>query len=197
MAILVERESLTTKSRHVSPSYTDKDGNQSLAGSDRPFPTVDINHLRMHEGRAYYVYKTHPDNGRLAVGSSINIAIAFPAGVDAHASLDYQCGGEAEIYIYEAPTTSGGTAMTAHRRNRSLTTTSVGAAVLNPTVTSVGTEFYSELITSAEGQGNRSGAGGKGLSFEFVLKPLTTYLFRLTNVNSSSHMAELRIDWYE
>jgi hypothetical protein len=78
-----------------------------------------------------------------------------------------------------------------------LTTTSVGAAVLNPTVTSVGTEFYSELITSAEGQGNRSGAGGKGLSFEFVLKPLTTYLFRLTNVNSSSHMAELRIDWYE
>lgn len=197
MAISVERESLNTKSRHVSPSYVDKDGVQYLASSDRPFPTIDINHLRLHEGRAHYVYHTHKDAGRLAVGASINIAMAFPAGVAAHALLDYQCGGEAEIYIYEAPTTSGGTAMTIHRRNRDLTNTSAGAAVLNPTITSVGTEFYSELITSAEGQGNRSGAGSRGYSFEFVLKPLTTYLFRLTNVNSSSQMAEMRIDWYE
>ena len=42
-----------------------------------------------------------------------------------------------------------------------------------------------------------SGGGGRGFSFEFILKPLTTYLFRLTNVNGSSQMAELRIDWYE
>jgi hypothetical protein len=197
MPITVERESLSTKSRHVSPSYVDKDNVQTLASSDRPFPTVDVNHLRLHEGRAYYVYKTHPDAGKLGVGSSINIAIAWPAGLEAHASVDYQCGGEAEIYVYEAPTTNGGTAMTIHRRNRVITTASQAAAVLNPTVTDVGTEFYSELITSAEGQGNRRGAGGRGLSFEFVLKPLTTYLFRLTNVNSSSQMAELRIDWYE
>jgi hypothetical protein len=87
--------------------------------------------------------------------------------------------------------------MTLHRRNRIITTASQAAAVLNPTVTAVGTEFYSEIITSAEGQGNRSGAGGRGVSFEFILKPLTTYLFRLTNVNSSSQMAEMRIDWYE
>jgi hypothetical protein len=193
----VTRESMNTKSRHVTLTYMDKDDGQRVIGSSDPLPTIDINHLRLHEGRAYYVYHTHKDAGRLAVGSSINIAIAFPAGVYAHSVLDYQCGGEAEIYVYESPTTSGGTAMTIHRRNRALATTSVGAAVLNPTVTSVGTEFYSELITSAEGQGNRSGAGGKGFSFEFVFNPLTTYLFRLTNVNSSSQMAEMRIDWYE
>jgi hypothetical protein len=135
--------------------------------------------------------------GRLAVGASINIALAFPAGVEAHAVVDYQCGGETEVYVYESPTTSGGTSMTLHRRNRVINTASQGVAVLNPTVSAVGTEFYSELITSAEGQGNRSGGGGRGFSFEFVLKPLTTYLFRLTNVNSNSQMAELRIDWYE
>jgi hypothetical protein len=197
MAILVERESLGTKSQHISPAYVDKNGNSYLTSSDRPFPTVDVNHLRLHEGAAYYVYHTHKDASRLAVGSSINIAIAWPAGLEAHAFVDYQCGGEAEIYAYESATTSGGTAMTLHRRNRVITTASQAAAVLNPTVTAVGTEFYSEIITSAEGQGNRSGAGARGISFEFILKPLTTYLFRLTNVNSSSQMAEMRIDWYE
>jgi len=197
MAIEVKRESLDTKAIHVTPSYVDKDGVHYLSGSDRPLPIVDVNHLRLHEGRAYYAYHTHKDASRLAVGSSINIALAFPAGVEAHASIDYQSGGETEVYVYESPTTSGGTSMTLHRRNRVINTVSQGVAVLNPTVSAVGTEFYSELITSAEGQGNRSGSGGKGLSFEFILKPLTTYLFRLTNVNSSSQMAELRIDWYE
>jgi hypothetical protein len=197
MSLTVERESLNTKARHVTLTWADRNNDQRIAGSNDCLPTIDVNHLRMHEGRAYYVYKTHPDAGKLGVGSSINIAIAWPAGLEAHASVDYQCGGEAEIYAYEAPTTSSGTAMTIHRRNRVITTASQAAAVLNPTVTDVGTEFYSELITSAEGQGNRRGAGGRGVSFEFVLKPLTTYLFRLTNVNSNSQMAELRVDWYE
>jgi hypothetical protein len=193
----VNIESLNTKSRLVSLAQKDKDGNMILAGSDSPLIVADVNHVRLHEGRAYYVYKTHKDTARLAVGASIDIAIAFPSGVEAHAFVDYQCGGEAEVYVYESPTTSGGTSMTLHRRNRVINTASEGVAVLNPTVTAVGTEFYSELITSAEGQGNRSGAGGRGLSFEFILKPLTTYLFRLTNVNGSSQMAEMRIDWYE
>jgi hypothetical protein len=197
MAIQVERESLSTKSRFVTPTYTDKDGVQQVIGSDRSMPIIDVNHLRLHEGRAYYAYHTHKDTGRLAVGSSINIALAFPTGVEAHALVDYQCGGETEVYIYESPTTSGGTAMTLHRRNRAINTTSQGVAVLNPTVSALGTEFYSELITSAEGSGHRSGGGGRGNSLEFILKPLTTYLFRLTNVNGSSQMAELRIDWYE
>jgi hypothetical protein len=197
MAIEVKRESLDTKARHVSPAYVDKSGVSYVTSSDRPFPMVDVNHLRMHEGVAYYAYKTHVDAARLAVNASIDIAIAWPSGIEAHAFVEYECGGEAEIYAYEGSTTSGGTAMTLHRRNRVITTASQAAAVLNPTVSSVGTEFYSELITSAEGQGNRSGAGGAKSSFEFVLKPLTTYLFRLKNVNGSSQMAELRIDWYE
>jgi hypothetical protein len=197
MAINILRESDTTKSRHVNPAYVDKDGASYIASSDRPFPVVDVNHLRLHEGRAYYIYKTHKDSARLGVGASIDIALAFPAGVEAHAVVDYQCGGETEVYVYESPTTSGGTSMTLHRRNRVNNTASQGVAVLNPTVSAVGTEFYSELITSADGSGHRSGGGGRGFSFEFILKPLTTYLFRLTNVNGSSQMAELRIDWYE
>lgn len=192
MAILVERESLTTKSRHVSPSYVDKDGNQYLSSSDRPFPTIDVNHLRLHEGRAYYVYKLYPYATGLEAGASIDIAIAWPAGITPHAIFNYGASGEAEFYVYENPATSSGTPMTIYRRNRTITADSAGAAVLAPTVTGLGTEIFAEFVPS-----NKQGGGNQSYTFEYVLKPLTTYLFRLTNVNNTTHSADLRIEWYE
>lgn len=192
MAIEVNRESLDTKSRHVSPSYVDKDGVQYLTSSDKPFPTIDVNHLRMHEGRAYYVYKLFPYVAGLAAGASIDIAIAWPAGYAPHAQFQYGCAGESEFYVYEAPTTSGGTALTINRRHRILTTASAAVAVLNPTVSAVGTEILSDFVPA-----NKQGGGAQLATFEFVLKPLTTYLFRLTNANAQPHAAHLMVHWYE
>lgn len=191
MAIQVQQESLTTKSRFVTPTYVDKDGVSYLTSSDRPFPTVDVNHLRLHEGRAYYVYRV---DSALAVNGNLDIAIAWPSGILPHAVFNYQCGGDSRFYVYENPTTSGGTALTIHRRNRALATTSTGAAVYNPTVSALGDEIFGEIITSGQGG---TGAGGGGYTYEYVLKPLTTYLFRLTNINSRAHIAELLIEWYE
>lgn len=191
MAIEVQRESLDTKARHVSPAYVDKDGVHYLASSDKPFPTVDVNHLRLHEGRAYYAYRVESS---LAVNGHLDIAIAWPSGTLPHAVFNYQCGGDSRFFVYESPTTSGGTALTIHRRNRALNTTSTGAAVYAPTVSSLGTEIFAEIITSGQGG---TGAGGGGFTYEYVLKPLTTYLFRLTNINSQAHIAELLIEWYE
>ena len=192
MPITVQRESDNTKSRHVTPAYLDKDGNLLLNGSERPFPTIDVNHLRLHEGRAYYVYKVYPYAAGLAAGSSINIAIAWPSGVTPHAVFAYESSAEAEFFMYENPTTSGGTAMTIYRRHRNITTESQGAAVLDPTVSATGTEIFAEFVPSG-----KKGSGSLSYSFEYVLKPLTTYLFRFTNVNAQAHPANLRIEWYE
>ena len=192
MAIEVKRESLDTKARHVSPSYVDKDGVQYLTSSDRPFPTVDVNHLRLHEGRAYYVYKLFPYSAGLAAGTSIDIAIAWPTGSLPHAQFTYGCAGESEFYVYEAPTTSGGTALIVNRRHRILTTASAAVAVLNPTVTALGTEILSDFVPA-----NKQGGGAQLFTAEFVLKPLTTYLFRLTNANTQLHAAHLMVEWYE
>jgi hypothetical protein len=194
MAIEVKRESLDTKSRHVSPSYTDKDGTQQLSGSDRPFPILDINHLRLHEGRAYNVYRMYPDAAKLAAGASCNIAIAWATNVYAHLLVDASCGGDAELYIYEGATVTGGTAFTAVRRNRVIETASQSAVLINPTVTNVGTELDGQIVPG--GTGKKAGGAGTG-GLEMVLKPLTTYLFRLTNVNGTAHMAELLLEWYE
>lgn len=194
MAIQVERESLTTKSRFVTPTYTDKDGLQQVIGSDRPAPIIDVNHLRLHEGRAYYLYKLLSTSTPLAVNASLDIAVAFPAGVTPHVLVDFQTGGESEFYMYEAPTTSGGTPLTIQRRNRNLVTSSSGVAVYAPTVTALGDEIYAEFISSGQGA---TGVGGSNYTFEYVFKPLTTYLIRLTNVNAQAHAAALRMEWYE
>ena len=194
MAISIDRESQTTKARHVNPAYVDKDGASYITSSDRPFPIVDINHLRLHEGRAFKAYRIYPSATKLADGASCNIAIAWASGVYAHILVDASCAGNAEFSMYEGATVSGGTSFTALKRNRTSATTSQSAILINPTVTVTGTEIDAELV--AGGSGKKSGGGGAG-SLEIILNPLTTYLFRLTNVSGTAQMAELFLEWYE
>jgi hypothetical protein len=108
--------------------------------------------------------------------------------------VDASCGGDAELYIYEGATVTGGTSFTAVKRNRTSATTSQSAILINPTVTVTGTEIDAEIV--AGGAGKKAGGGGSS-ALEMVLNPLTTYLFRLTNVNGTDHMAELLLEWYE
>jgi hypothetical protein len=194
MAIIVQRESDNTKAIFVTPTFIDKDGNQTVAGSEKPFVMADVNHVRLHEGRAFYAYKFNPYASMLAAGSSINLAVAWASGKTPHLVFNCNCGGDAEFYIYENAVVTGGTSFTAINRYRPSTNVSQSAVLINPTVTSVGTELHSEMITG--GSGKKAG-GGDAFSFQHVLSPLTTYLFRLTNVNSTSHMAFLQIEWYE
>lgn len=194
MAINILRESDTTKSRHVNPAYVDKDGVSYIVSSDKAFPVIDVNHLRLHEGRAFYAYKLYPDAAKLAAGASIDIAIAWASGIKPHLVYDANCGGDAEIFLYENAVVTGGTALSSFARNRTVATTSASAILLNPTVTSVGTLLEAEFI--AGGTGKKSGGGIAGTA-EQILAPLTTYLFRLTNVNGTDHMAYLHLEWYE
>lgn len=194
MAITVELESLTTKSRFVTPTYVDRNGTPSVISSELPMPIVDVNHLRLHEGRAYYAYKLYPYASMLPAGASVDIAMAFAAGVKAHLVYDANCGGDAEVYLYENAVVSGDTVFTAVRRNRTIATTSQSAILINPTVTNTGTLLDAQFI--AGGAGKKAG-GGNSFATEQVFSPLTTYLFRLTNVNGTAHMAHLHIEWYE
>ena len=197
MAVLtVTRESDKTNARHVVLTHKNNAGTQVVAGADAPAIVVDVNHQRNHDGRAYFAYKIAPDTAPLAAGASINIVLASPSGVFPHITVYALCLGDAELYIYEGTSTTGGTAFTPINRNRNyaVSNQSQVAMVINPTVTSVGTEIDAQLI--AGGTGKKSGGGTAG-SLEYVLKPLTNYLFRLTNVNGTAHAAYLTLEWYE
>ena len=193
---LIELESLTTKSRLVTQVQKNNAGTFVVAGADAPLIVVDVNHQRNHDGRAFFAYKLYPVASKLAASASIDIVMASPAGYFPHISVEAFCQGDAEFYIYEGTSTTGGTSFTPINRNRnySVSNPSQVAMVINPTVSSLGTELDGQLVPG--GVGKKSGGGDSG-SLEYVLKPLTNYLFRLTNVNGTSHAASLTLEWYE
>lgn len=194
--ITVVRESDTTNARHVVLTQKNNAGAQVVAGSDAPTIMVDVNHQRNHDGRGYFAYKLAPDSAKLASAASIDIVLASPSGVFPHLTVNGMCLGDAELYIYEGASTTGGTAFTPINRNRNyaVSNPSQVAMVINPTVTSVGTEIDTQIIPGGVGKKSSGGAAG---SLEYILKPLTNYLFRLTNVDTASHAASLQLEWYE
>jgi hypothetical protein len=194
MTIQVERESLDAKSQHVSVSFTDKDNVQYLAGSAKPFPTEDVTLLRLEEGKAFALGVVRSFADPLPANQSIDIAIAFASGVTPNISISGLCAGNAMGFLYEGSVVTGGTAITALNKNRNSLTTSQSAALSNPTVTTLGTPILSQILIG--GQGKKAG-GGAIASSDLILKPLTTYLFRLTNVNGTAHAAEIVLEWYE
>jgi hypothetical protein len=98
-------------------------------------------------------------------------------------------------YLYEGAVVAGGSPLTAVNINRNYSATlSQSAILINPTVSSTGTELLRQILIG--GTGKKAGGGELG-SPRLFLKPLTTYLFRLTNVNGTAHAAEILLEWYE
>lgn len=192
--ITVDIESLNTKSRLVSLAQKNNAGNFVVGGADSPIIMVDVNHQRNHDGRAFFAYKMYPDSAPLGADASIDIVLASASGVMPHMTIDALCLGDAEFYIYEGTSATGGTSFTPINRNRNYTTSSQVAMIVNPTVSSLGTQLDAQILPG--GSGKKSGGGTAG-SLEYVLKPLTNYLFRLTNVNGTAHAAHLSLEWYE
>ena len=187
-------ESGDVKSRFVTVAQKNNAGNYVVAGADAPAIMVDVNHQRNHDGRAWFAYKIAPDSAKLADGASIDIVLAAASGVIPHMTVNALCLGDAEFYIYEGTSATGGTSFTPINRNRNYTTSSQVAMIVNPTVTTLGTQIDAQILPG--GSGKKSGGGAAG-SLEYVLKPLTNYLFRLTNVNGTAHAASLQLEWYE
>lgn len=196
MPIIVQRESENTKAILTTLTHKSNAGDQVISGADAPVITVEVNHQRNHDGRAFFAYKIAPDTAPLAADASIDIVLASPLGVYPHLTMEGMCAGNAELYFYEGASTTGGTPFTPVNRNRNYTVSNPSqiAMVINPTVTSVGTELDAQIIP---GGGGKKAGGGNAGSLEYVLKPLTNYLFRLTNINGTAHTACLTLEWYE
>ena len=194
MTITVHRESTTTASRNVSPTFVADNGNQALVGVDDPMPQIGYGAQKLRDGKVYGIGVIYDFDSPLAQDASIDIGIAWSAGVTPTVSFFGLCQGDAMGYLYEGATMTGGTAATAVKLNRNSDIASQSAITIGPTVSNVGTLVLKQILIG--GSGKKAGGGEVGSS-NLILKPLTSYLIRLTNVNGTAHAAELIVEWAE
>ena len=192
--IKVYRESTTTASRNVSPTFTAGNGDQLLVGVDDPMPQISYGAQKLRDGKVYGIGVVYDFDNPLADGASIDIGIAWNAGVTPVVSFFGLCQGDAVGFLYEAATMTGGTSATAVKLNRNSTVASQSAITVGPTVSNVGTLVLQQILIG--GSGKKAGGGDIGSS-NLILKPLTSYLIRLTNVNGTAHAAEVIVEWSE
>jgi hypothetical protein len=155
-----------------------------------------VEHVRLIEGHAFSLGYVRTFASPLPAGQSIDIALAFPSGINPIISISGLCNGNAIGYLYEGSNVSGGTSLPIINRNRASTIVSQGVAIVNPTVTTLGTIILQEILTGGVG---KKGGGGEVGGNNLILKELTTYLFRLTNAdtNNNPHAAEIILSWTE
>lgn len=192
--LVVKREALGVHTRNTSPSYVDGNDEQVLVSADYGLPTTSPLGANLLEGHVFSLGYTYPFSAKLADTANFDIAIAFAAGVQPKVTIEGLCVGNAMGYMYEGATTSGGTALTEVNLNRNSTTASNGAAVLNPSVSATGTLLGQYVLV---GGVKKKATGGDLSSVSMLLKPLTTYLLRMTNVSGAAQAAEMTITWYE
>lgn len=194
MSLTVERESMTTASRLVTPTYMAVNGNQVVCSADDPLPEIGFGVQKLRDGKVYAIGVVNDFASPLASGASIDVGIAWSAGVTPVISFFGLCAGDAMGFLFEEATMTGGTAATAVKLNRNSTIGSQTAITINPTVTNVGTLVLKQILIG--GTGKKAGGGEVGAS-NLILKPLTSYLLRLTNANGTAHAAELIVEWSE
>jgi hypothetical protein len=160
------------------------------------YPTRDIEQARLIDGHAFSLGYVRTFADPLPAGQSIDIALAFPSGMNPIISISGLSAGNAIGSLYEGSVVSGGTPLTIIQRNRASTIASQGVAIVNPTITSLGTLVLQEILTGGLG---KKGAGGVSGGNNLILKGLTTYLFRLTNADTQNndHATEIILSWNE
>lgn len=193
--IYVERESHSTDARLFVPTVQMRDDTQVIAGANQPLIVRQDTVQSVIDGIVFYVFQMRPSSNPLESGASIEFLVTTAVDRPVGVGFIAQCGGDAEVYVYENVTdVVGGTLTVPLNRNRASANTAVTGVLLNPSSYTLGPLIYSDLILGGSG-GNAAGATSS--SDYALLAANKSYLFRLTNTINQANVAELMVQWIE
>lgn len=161
---------------------------------------IDAEHRLVHEGLVYSVSSVQTG---IANGASASFLMKVPAGVFPHARvIDWSASnGAGTIFLYEDTAVSGdGTTVDIRNRNRVSSRTASSTLFVGPTVTNVGTELDRVFLPDVGGGGffaGPAGIFGSQPGEEWVFKPNSNYMFRLTNNSGAAITIGFNLAWYE
>lgn len=173
-------------------------GNEGINDGDvhiyNPLPvnSIEYAHYKTHEGKYFsggYFTASLSDTSNLDLLIQINAE-------SMHAQFTISASGDATIALYEGTVASVlGTSVNMSNHNRNSSHTFTGSVYISPTVTSTGNIING--IGYLVGGEKRSATGGNfGFANEFILKPNTKYLLRLTNIAATTIKAAIHLEGY-
>ncbi len=176
----------------MAESMSFRDGRDNVVVStDRPLPMLDDPHSRLHRGTMYHCSAL---TSTLGDGVNFQMSLTTPDDDRPHMIIEAACGGDADLLFYEGATVSAGMIEDVPNHKRTSSNVWGGVMRVSPTVTDAGTLLSSQFMPG----GSHSQAVGSAQTFglEWVLKPSTTYLIRMTNRSGSAQRASIGCDHY-
>jgi len=160
---------------------------------------IDVLHRMAHDG---FVFHASGKVTGMIADNVDDFLLVTPALTFPHFQrLQITAGeGDIDLVVYEGVTTSAdGAAVTINNTNRSSANTPSTVLTTAPTVTDVGTLIHTQWIPpSATGVGQSpAGVVGETNGEEWILKPSTKYLIRMTNNSGATIAYRYEMLWYE
>lgn len=182
-------------------SWRESNNDEELRSWDRfahARTVMDHEHRNIHEGMAFHA--THRVTS-LGNGANLWLLMACPAGCFPHITgliFTFEAG-DIDIVTFEGTTTSAdGTVISSFNRNRNSSNTPDMVLTHTPTITDAGTQIHDRLVPpTGSGVGNSEGIISPNLGEEWILKPATKYLIRVTNNSGGTIKLTLESLWYE
>jgi hypothetical protein len=148
------------------------------------FITLDYNHEQIHLGHMF-VFDNY---GTVGDGGTLNWLITPGTALNLHAEFGINVTGAGRVYLYENPTGSAGSALTAYNMNRDSTITCTASFASTPSITDIGGTvalMNGVYIPAGAGVANRVG-GGLRSDQEFILDSGKKYLYRYVNISGAA-----------
>ena len=155
--------------------------------------TLEWDHAQIHQGNGYTLSGKHVG---LASTATLDFLLVTDGSTPHFRSAVMQMtGGPCDVALYEDTVTSAdGTPMTPYNNNRLSTNTSSTLLYQGPTITDIGTQIEYHLVPVA---GNQSGGAVEKVGGEWILKPASKYVVRVTNNDNSAVDVGFSFFWYE
>jgi len=154
-------------------------------------PTISSEHRYVHMGEVF----RYTDAVTINSGSSQDYLLTTPVTPYAHLKLNADGAAITSFFFFEATDRIGTTLQSTYNANRN-SATAAGMTIKKGT--SGGTTDGTQLMTYSSGtaQGNSRSPAALDYASEWVLKPSTKYIIRITS-GTASNLCNIMLEWYE
>src|SRR3972149_4997883 len=155
-------------------------------------PIITQEHNLIHGGR---LFSAQISSAALAAAGTLLMEMIVPAGIEVHVkpvAFYNSLAGRFEL-LEAPPKTDGNSAIPILNKKRNAVIASNVILWSNPSAISAGTVLDDLYFTTLFG----SNVAVNAVDQEWILKPSTKYLFRLTNNGGVASTAFVKLNWYE